>query len=226
MSHHIIQAFSLQGSDPIFTDSINCTADCSPLSFLLYARDHTPHFSTLVHSIMQWVWEYGMLGEMTREDAALAADMALLHDAGKHLLPASILEKADRLTPEEFHIVQKHPIWGEALLSCSLRERRDTSAFTYAIEICLHHHERWDGAGYPDGLKGMEIPMYVQVVSLSDVYDALVAQRSYRPPMGHRSAANLILSGGCGAFSPVLRSILAKRAQQIEALIYKEAPHE
>ena len=68
--------------------------------------------------------------------------------------------------------------------------------------------------------------MYVQVVSLSDVYDALVAQRSYRPPMGHRSAANLILSGGCGAFSPVLRSILAKRAQQIEALIYKEAPHE
>jgi hypothetical protein len=86
MSHHIIQAFSLQGSDPIFTDSINCTADCPPLSSLVYDRDHTPYFNMLVHYLMQWVWECGMLDEMTREDAALAADMALLHDAGKHLL--------------------------------------------------------------------------------------------------------------------------------------------
>ena len=167
-----------------------------------------------------------MLGEMTQEDAVLASDMALLHDAGKHLLPAAIRDKPGKLTPEEYRIVKKHPIWGEALITCCLSEQRSTPAFTYAVEICLHHHERWDGSGYPDGLKGAEIPMYVQVASLADAYDALVAKRSYKPPMEHRTAANLILSGGCGAFSPVLRSILAERSQYIEAFIYKEAPHE
>lgn len=197
-----------------------------PLSALVWDADHTPRFRALAHHLMAWSWEYGLLKDMTRREAALAADLAVLHDAGKHLLPPAILDKPGRLTGEERRLMQKHPVWGEALILYAMKTRRRVPALAYAAEICLHHHERWDGGGYPDGLRGRGIPMFVQAAGLADAYDALVSPRSYRPPMDHRTAAGVILAGGCGAFSPALLDILAERAQYIQSFIYEEAPND
>jgi len=94
-------------------------------------------------------------------------------------------------------------------------EFSDTSFMQHAREICLHHHERIDGNGYPDGLKGDEIPLYVQVVSLADVYDALVSPRVYKPACSHEQAIQMILNNECGAFSDSMKEALINCSEQI-----------
>lgn len=128
---------------------------------------------------------------------------AITHDVGKISIPDSILHKRGRLSPEEFHIIQSHTVKGAELLA-QIPQMRHHEAYRYAYDIALHHHERWDGRGYPDGLVGDAVPIWTQIVALADVYDALVSKRCYKDAMSPDEAVSLIRSGGCGAFNPAL----------------------
>lgn len=147
---------------------------------------HTPRFQSLVYHLLRWAWERGLFPDITEDEIGLIASLSAYHDVGKSMLPPTLLYKEGPLTPKELEMLKTHPEWGEFLVDLAIPELRGTTTHRCACEICRWHHERWDGGGYPDGLKGNEIPRYVQVVALADAYDALVAPRSYKPPIQHR----------------------------------------
>lgn len=128
---------------------------------------------------------------------------AMFHDIGKIGVPDALLRKPGPLTPEEFDEIKKHTLIGEELMR-GMKEMESEPLVEAAAEICRWHHERVDGSGYPDGLKGDEIPMTVQAVGLVDAYDSLVSQRVYKPAYTHAEALAMIRRGECGAFDPLL----------------------
>lgn len=132
---------------------------------------------------------------------------AALHDIGKIGIDDKILNKPGRLTKEEFEIMKTHSAIGANMLE-SLEQFRDEPLIKIAHDICRWHHERYDGRGYPDGLKGDEIPISAQIVSIADVYDALVSERVYKKAYPHEKAMDMILNGECGTFNPVLLECL------------------
>ncbi len=143
-----------------------------------------------------------------------------LHDIGKISIPDKILTKPGPLTPEEFEVMKTHTTVGSQLTE-QIGDIGDPMYLRYIYNICLYHHERWDGNGYPKGLKGNEIPICAQAVGLADAYDALTTPRVYKPAIAHDQAVNMILNGKCGLFSPKLlecfkrvRSQFAELAQQ------------
>lgn len=129
---------------------------------------------------------------------------AVLHDVGKISIPDLILNKPAKLTKPEFEIMKKHTVKGCEILASIPSEMMDKTVYSLSYDICRHHHERWDGGGYPDGLKGDEISIHAQVVSLADVYDALTSPRVYKAAYSHEKAMEMILNGECGAFNPKL----------------------
>ena len=133
----------------------------------------------------------------------IIAGAAALHDIGKISIPDAILNKSGRLTPEEYATMKTHTEVGARMLQ-NLAGMGDTEYLRYAYNICLYHHERWDGRGYPMGLKEDEIPICAQVVGIADVFDALTSPRVYKPALPHEVAMNMILNGECGVFSPRL----------------------
>lgn len=146
---------------------------------------------------------------MPDDSIDIISSAAAMHDIGKIAIPDAILLKPGRLTAEEFEIMKTHTTRGCALLE-SLHFTEEQEYFTYCYEICRHHHERWDGRGYPDGLVGDEIPIWAQVVSIADVYDALVSDRVYKKAFSHAEAIRMIANGECGVFNPsLLRCFLA-----------------
>ena len=130
-----------------------------------------------------------------------------LHDIGKIAIDEKILNKPGRLTPEEFELVKTHSMRGAEMLH-DLDNFGEQPLLQTAYEIARWHHERWDGRGYPDGLKGDEIPISAQLVSLADVYDALTSDRCYKKAYSHEKAVQMILNGECGAFNPLLLQCL------------------
>lgn len=142
----------------------------------------------------------------SRERATISA-ASTLHDLGKLSIPDYVLNKPGRLTPEEFEIMKTHTTIGANMLE-SMTEYRSSALVQAARDICRWHHERWDGNGYPDGLKGDDIPISAQVVSLVDVYDALTSDRVYKSAIPHNEAMRMILKGECGTFNPLLISCL------------------
>ena len=134
---------------------------------------------------------------------------ASLHDIGKIGIDDKILNKAGKLTPEETEIVKEHTVIGASMLE-SLELYQNELLVKIATEICRWHHERYDGKGYPDGLIGDEIPISAQIVSLADVYDALVSERVYKKAFTHEKAMEMILNGECGAFNPLLLECLVE----------------
>lgn len=136
------------------------------------------------------------------ENIAIAS---ILHDVGKISVPDVILNKPGKLTPEEFEVMKAHTVQGADLLQ-RIPQFRDHGAYIYACDIARHHHERWDGGGYPDGLKGEEISVWAQVVSLADVYDALSTKRVYKDAYPRRQVVQMIREGQCGIFNPQLLS--------------------
>lgn len=138
--------------------------------------------------------------ELTNEDITCIVQASALHDIGKIGIPDSILLKPGRLTPEEFSVMKTH-----TTLGCELLERfkqEESDFYRYSYDICRHHHERWDGKGYPDGLMGNDIPLWAQIVSAVDVYDALVSPRVYKAAYTPQEAYKMIYNGECGAFNP------------------------
>lgn len=134
---------------------------------------------------------------------------SVLHDVGKISIPDNILNKPGRLTKEEFEIMKLHTVKGCEILQ-NIPNIMDEGIYNYSYDICRHHHERWDGRGYPDGLSGDDISIWAQVVSVADVYDALTAERVYKKAFTHDTAVEMINNGECGAFNPkVLRAFEA-----------------
>ncbi len=134
------------------------------------------------------------------DDIALAA---VLHDVGKIAIPDAVLTKPGKLTDEEYTLMKSHTTSGVAILE-NIPQMHESSIYKYACDIVRHHHERWDGGGYPDGLKGDEISPWAQVVSLADVYDALICKRVYKPPFPREQVLEMIRTGKCGVFNPEL----------------------
>lgn len=126
---------------------------------------------------------------------------SILHDVGKISIPDRILNKPGRLTKEEFEIMKQHTVKGCEILQ-NIPHIMDEEIYNYSYDICRHHHERWDGRGYPDGLSGDDISIWSQVVSIADVYDALTAKRVYKKAFSHDTAVEMIKNGECGAFNP------------------------
>lgn len=140
---------------------------------------------------------------------------SILHDVGKISIPDGILNKPGRLTKEEFETMKLHTVNGAEILS-KIPNMMDEDVFNYSYDISRHHHERWDGRGYPDGLKGDEITIWSQVVAVADVYDALTSPRVYKAAFDHQTAMKMIYGGECGIFNPKVLEAFGKSIQKIE----------
>ncbi len=138
-----------------------------------------------------------------------------LHDIGKISIPDSILMKPGRLTDREWEVMKSHTTRGCEILS-TLENFRESDQYTTAYDIVRHHHERYDGRGYPDSLKGDDIPLSAQLVSVVDVYDALVTERVYKKAYSKEKAYDMIMKGECGAFSEKMMLCLEHARKVIE----------
>jgi len=151
----------------------------------------------------------------SEEEQGRIALFARLHDIGKVRVPMQILGKPGPLTKEEFDTVKKHPEWGAEILG-------DAAWLAVARQICLTHHEKWDGSGYPRGLRGEEIPWEGQVTALADVYDALRSQRVYKPSMSHDDAVRVVLRGDHRVspehFNPDLLEVFRRAAPAMDQI--------
>lgn len=157
-----------------------------------------------IHDITAYLLSDTPLGEgMDDETVRKIALSSIMHDVGKIAIPDAILNKPGRLTPEEYEIMKGHTVQGALLLE-RIPQLRDSELYPYAADIARHHHERWDGRGYPDGLRADEISIWAQVVSLADVYDALISKRVYKAAFTRERALEMIRNGECGAFNPRL----------------------
>lgn len=155
-------------------------------------------------------------------DRLIITTAASLHDIGKIGIDEKILNKAGRLMPQEIEKMKEHTVIGASILE-NMELFKDEELVKTAYQICRWHHERYDGRGYPDGLKGEEIPVSAQVVALADVYDALVSRRVYKKSYSHEEAMKMILGGECGAFNPVLLQCLTEAQDKIkESIVIKE----
>lgn len=154
------------------------------------------------------------------QEIALIAEAAVMHDIGKIAIPDNVLNKPGKLTKEEFEIMKTHSVKGCELLD-SIPKLKENPIYEYAYDICRHHHERWDGGGYPDGLKENGISLWAQIVSIADVYDALVNERVYKRAYPHETAVQMMIRGDCGQFNPVLMDMMLKIQNEIRRL-YEE----
>lgn len=138
---------------------------------------------------------------ITSEQAALIVNASALHDIGKIAVSDTILTKPGKLTDKEFDEIKKHTIYGCEILE-KFNQDEENEFYRYCYDICRHHHERYDGGGYPDRLKGDSIPIWAQIVSIVDVFDALVSKRVYKDAFAVDEAVKMIKNGECGIFSP------------------------
>lgn len=153
----------------------------------------------LLQEVAQSCPEYGL--DQAKVD--VISNASALHDIGKISIPDAILNKPGPLTPEEMAVMKTHTTVGADLIT-RLKYAGDVKYLQYAYNICLSHHERWDGKGYPNGLRGDEIPICAQVTGIIDAFDALTNKRSYKAAFPYETAVNIICRGECGAFSPKL----------------------
>ncbi len=151
---------------------------------------------------------------LTAKRISLISNASAMHDIGKICISPAILNKDGKLTPEEFEIVKTHAMAGATILE-QVPSFNNSELLRCAYDICRWHHERYDGKGYPDGLKGEAIPISAQVVALADVYDSLTSERCYKPMYSHEKALRMIADGECGAFSPLLIDCLLESGDDI-----------
>ena len=168
---------------------------------------HVRHIRIITETLLHCLLEVSDKYSISAEQQDLIPLASALHDIGKIGIDDKILNKPGKLTPEEFEVIKTHSILGAEMLQ-NLDNFGKQPLLQTAYEIARWHHERWDGRGYPDGLKGDEIPISAQLVSLADVYDALTSERCYKKAFSHEKAVQMILNGECGAFNPLLLQCL------------------
>ena len=176
--------------------------------------EHLLHVRTLTELILRQLMTLTDQYPLSEADIAMITTLSALHDIGKISIPTAILNKPGKLTAEEFERMKNHCAIGDALLA-DVPISQDDPLMRTAHEICRWHHERWDGRGYPDGLRGDEIPISAQVVALADVYDALTSERCYKKAIPHETAIQMIANGECGAFNPLLTDCLRAVADKL-----------
>lgn len=170
---------------------------------------HVLHIQTITEMLLrQLVQKENNRYALSKEQIRMITTASALHDIGKIIIPDEILNKPGRLTAEEFAVIKGHSMAGANMLSELPLDQKEEPLVKTAYEICRWHHERYDGGGYPDGLKGEEIPVSAQVVALADVYDALTSERCYKDAYSHEKAIEMILAGQCGAFNPLMLECL------------------
>ena len=184
---------------------------------------HVLHIHTATELILNHLVKKTDKYKLSAADIAMIGTASSLHDIGKINIPEKILNKPGRLTKEEFDIMKTHTTIGAHILE-NLPFQQEEPLVKVSYEICRWHHERWDGRGYPDGLKGEEIPIAAQVVALADVYDAMTSERCYKKAFDHDTAVRMILNGECGTFNPLLMECLTEVADDLHrALTDNEA---
>lgn len=167
----------------------------------------------LANELMKRYPNYGL----TEDDVERIANASVLHDLGKIAIPDSVMLKPGRLTPEEYEEMKRHTIAGDELAGM-VKGAWDDEFGVIVHQICRHHHERWDGRGYPDGLAGDDIPIAAQIVSVADVYDALVTDRVYKKAYKPNEAFEMICNGECGTFSPYILDCLKALKDEFAAV--------
>ena len=215
----IEQAERLKKNNTDIIDTIGTIVEARNLESGEHVKRVKGFTSILARHMQELFPEYGL----TDEKAELIVLAASLHDVGKIMISDSVLLKPGRLTDEEFAYMKTHTTKGCEILEL-MNDMWDEDYAKTSYAICRWHHERYDGRGYPDGLKGDEIPISAQLVSVADVYDALVTERVYKKPFPKDVAFEMIQGGKCGTFSPKLMACFTAGRAEMEELADKSAP--
>jgi Response regulator containing a CheY-like receiver domain and an HD-GYP domain len=172
----------------------------------------------LANKVMTLAPRYGL----TPKDVDMISEASALHDMGKIAIPDSVLLKPGKLTPEEFSVMKTHAEKGAEIVE-ELEWAQDDATHQLSYDICKYHHEKYDGKGYPEGLKGDEIPIAAQIVSMADVFDALTSKRVYKKAYSTDQAYKMIMNGECGAFSDLMKECLTECLDELKQV---KAEHE
>ena len=204
-------------TDQVYEKEHNGVLMISILSHVVEFRNsesgqHVLHIRTLTDLLLHQLVHKTDRYQLDESDISLISTASALHDIGKIMIPEEILNKPGRLTEEEYATIKTHTTEGARILK-GLAIGQDEPLVKVAHAICRWHHERWDGGGYPDRLKGDEIPIAAQVVALADVYDALTSERCYKQSYSHEKAVDMILHGECGSFNPLLMECLKESSE-------------
>ena len=175
---------------------------------------HVLHINKITEILLRALLKRTNEYNIKEEDISTIATASSMHDIGKIAIPSEILNKPGRLTPEEFEIMKQHSMNGARMLE-AMPFFKNEPLMKFAYEICRWHHERWDGRGYPDGLKSNDIPITAQVVSIADVYDALTSERCYKKAFTHEKTLEMIHNNECGVFNPLLLECLDDVADRL-----------
>jgi putative two-component system response regulator len=167
----------------------------------------------MAYELMKLFPEYNL----TEKDIKIIVAASPLHDIGKIVIPDKILFKPGKLSSEEFDYMKSHTLSGCEMIE-SIKDTWNEEYKRVSMEISRYHHERYDGNGYPEGLVGDEIPISAQLVSVADVYDALVHERVYKNAYPKDISFRMIINGECGTFSPQLLECLRNCREQMEAV--------
>lgn len=179
---------------------------------------HVLHIRAITELLLKRVLQKTDKYPLSHEEVELICTASALHDIGKIAIPSEVLNKPGKFTDEEFAIMKTHSAIGDSMLE-QVPFVQDEPLVRVAREICRWHHERYDGRGYPDGLKGDEIPVSAQIVALADVYDALTSERVYKKAFSHEKAKDMIVNGECGTFNPLLLDCLLDVADDIKEVL-------
>ena len=182
---------------------------------------HVRHIRIITEMLLHRLLETSNNYSISAEQQDLIPLASTLHDIGKIGIDEKILNKPGRLTPEEFEVIKTHSMLGAEMLQ-KLENFGEEPLLQTAYEIARWHHERWDGRGYPDGLKGDDIPISAQLVALADVYDALTSERCYKKAFSHEKAVQMIQNGECGAFNPLLLQCLTDTQDELNEKLHPQ----
>lgn len=210
--------FTNMVANEIFEKERNGSLMITILSHIVEFRNgesgmHVMNIGTLTEILLNQISKKDDKYYLPYAERDLIVKASALHDIGKISIPEEVLNKPGKLTDEEFEAMKQHTVIGYQMLSDL--GFQDEPLVKVSREITRWHHERYDGRGYPDGLKGDEIPLSAQIVSLADVYDALTSERVYKPAFSHEKAIQMILNGECGAFNPLLLECLVEAQDAI-----------
>ena len=208
------QTKKLNHVNEILIDSLSNIVEFRNMESKQHIKRIREYSLCLGKSVMKLYPEY----ELTPEKLVQIGWASSLHDIGKIAIPDSIILKPAKLTKDEFELIKSHTTKGSEIIQHRVR-LNDRAIFEYAYDIARHHHEKYDGKGYPDGLKGDEISIAAQIVSLVDVYDALTSKRVYKVAYESDKAYQMILNGHSGAFSPKLLKAFAEVKPRFESLL-------
>ncbi|MDD6327299.1 MAG: HD domain-containing protein [Lachnospiraceae bacterium] len=207
------QAKELKKSNQNIIDILGTVVECRNLESSEHIRHIKAYTGILARQIREDYPEYGL----TESKIEVIVNASALHDIGKITIPDEILLKPGKLTDDEYDYMKSHTSRGCEILD-NIKDAWGKDYDKYCHEICKYHHERFDGRGYPEGLTGDNIPIAAQLVSLADVYDALVGERCYKEAYSKDVAYEMILQGKCGIFSPKILEALIKTREKMEAV--------